>query len=375
LLAAVAARARRALLGDLRAVAEQNGVSTNAVILGVLAASGLLPMPRQAFEDAVRASDIAVDANLAGFNAGFDHRFAAQPEPAPADADFKRLPAAGAPMHEQLLGNDFPDTVRDVLRMGVRRLVGYQDAAYGLLYLDRLAVVRDAERAAGGDQTLTVEVARRLANRMSYEDIIRVAQLKTAADRFQRVRDEVRAAAGEPVVIIDYFKPGIDELCSILPPALARRLAALCARRGWTGHMGLRIKTSTVTGFLLVWLLARLKFLRRTSFGYQQTQISIEQWLDDVCRAAPVDLELALEVARCAQLIKGYGDTFERGAANLARIRDAVIQPALAGHMPTPRAVDALANARLAALADPDGDRLGEVLGAIGESGLTEAAE
>lgn len=368
LLAAVAARTKRALLADLRAVAMDKGVSLNAVILGVLATSGLLPIPRQAFEDAIAAAALATESNLKGFAVGMEYVFADAPEPLPADPDFKRLPDAGRSVLEERLTRDFPDTLHDTLRLGVARLTDYQDAAYGSLYLGRLAVAWETERGAGGDGTLTREVARRLAVRMSYEDVIRVAQLKVARNRFQRVRDEAEAGEGEPVVIIDYFKPGMDELRAIVPPSLAGRL-------GGGGHLGLRIRTSTVSGFLLVWLLAKLKFLRRRSFGYRQTQDAIGQWLDDVARAIAVDLDLAFEVASCAQMIKGYGNTFGRGSANLARIREQVIEPALSGRLPATVAVDALANARVAALADPEGRRLAEVLDDIGKSGLTRAAE
>jgi len=56
--------------------------------------------------------------------------------------------------------------------------------------------------------------------------------------------------------------------------------------------------------------------------------------------------ELALEVAECARLIKGYGDTHKRGSANFLAIETQVIRPALAGHIPLRRAVDAIASAR-----------------------------
>ena len=56
---------------------------------------------------------------------------------------------------------------------------------------------------------VAAETARHLALWMSYEDIIRVADLKTRASRFERVRREVGAKDGEPVVVIDFLKPGV----------------------------------------------------------------------------------------------------------------------------------------------------------------------
>ncbi len=84
---------------------------------------------------------------------------------------------------------------------------------------------------------------------------------------------------------------------------------------------------------------------------------------------------LAAEIVECASLLKGYGDTFRHGSDNYDRIRAAITAPALDGAMPPPVAVDALANARVAALADPEGDRLASVLAEIPGARLADAAE
>ena len=251
---------------------------------------------------------------------------------------------------------------------GVRRLAEYQSTTYAKIYLDRLTAVRAAEQVAGGDGVLTREVGRHLALRMSYEDVIRVAQLKCAADRYQRIRDEVKAQPHEPVAVLDYFKPGIDELCAILPPRLARPLLALSDRRGWhdRAHLAMKLRSTTIMGFLRLRLLAGLRRWRPRSYGYAVAQQDIAAWLDDITAACDRDLTLALEIAECARLVKGYGDTFKHGVENFARIRTAIIGPALGGEIDLPRAIDALANARVAALADPDGDRLSVLLSEIG---------
>jgi indolepyruvate ferredoxin oxidoreductase, beta subunit len=80
-------------------------------------------------------------------------------------------------------------------------------------------------------------------------------------------------------------------------------------------------------------------------------------------------------VVECARLIKGYGDTHKRGSANYERIARDVIAPALAGRMPVDRAVDAIASARTAALADPDGASLARCLAEIDAPAGPIAAE
>jgi indolepyruvate ferredoxin oxidoreductase beta subunit len=198
---------------------------------------------------------------------------------------------------------------------------------------------------------------------MSYEDIIRVADLKTRASRFERVRKEVGAKDGEPVVVIDFLKPGIEELASLLPYFLGRKLIAWATRRGKLDayNVGMHIKTSGVFGYLMVRSLAWLKPWRPHSYRYREEQQLIDRWLARVRDAAAADVALALEVTECARLIKGYGETHRRGRANFLAIMDALVDnPAAAG--PAAQAA-AIRKAREAALADPEGKALGGALG------------
>ena len=93
-------------------------------------------------------------------------------------------------------------------------------------------------------------------------------------------------------------------------------------------------------------------------------------------RSPNLGSDLAREIAECARLIKGYGDTHARGTANFASIETRVIRPALAGAIPLPLAIDAIASARAAALADPEGESLTRCLAAIAaQTALPTAAE
>ena len=250
--------------------------------------------------------------------------------------------------------------------LGAARVADYQSSAYAALYLDRMQPVLQAESVAGGGATgylLTNETGRHLALWMSFEDIIRVADLKTRASRFARVRDEARARDDEPVVITDYLKPGLEELASLLPPALGRRLIAWAQRTGrlraW--NVGMHIQTSSVLGFVLVRSIAWLKPWRPMSFRFAAEQAHIEDWLARIREAARRDLRLALEIAACAGLIKGYGDTHRLGMANFLALMDALIDNPVSAD-PLAQA-GALASARAAALADPEGRALAKNLG------------
>jgi len=84
---------------------------------------------------------------------------------------------------------------------------------------------------------------------------------------------------------------------------------------------------------------ARLKRMRaRRGPPLRQEQAAIEQWLGLIAQAARASADIAIEVAECARLVKGYGDTWQRGVANYQTIEAQVIRPILAGHIPLAKA-------------------------------------
>ncbi|CAA7627480.1 indolepyruvate oxidoreductase subunit beta family protein [Magnetospirillum sp. SS-4] len=355
------------LLFDMEQAAKQAGCIVNSVLLGAIAGSGVLPIPAETFEAGITAAGKAVDSNLRGFRAGLA---AARGEvPAPAAAPHKRPhaeSAAALPLVARAHA-ELPEPAQAMAAEGVRRLVAYQDQRYAALYLERLGLIWTAERDTGGDGTLTRNVARHLAVRMSFEDVIRVAQLKTDPARFDRIRAEAGAAAGQPVVVTDFLKPGIEEVCSLLPGIVARPILALARRRGWIDrvHVGRKVTSSGAAGFATLWLMARLKGWRRHGHRFGEEQRAIELWLESIRRALGCSVELAVEVAECARLVKGYGETWRRGEGNFRRIHQAVIVPAVTGLWPPAFALDAIVNARAAALADPEGRGLERTLEAM----------
>jgi indolepyruvate ferredoxin oxidoreductase beta subunit len=373
LLLAVKERSREQILFDMDQAAEESGGVINAVLLGALAGSGRLPIPDAAFEAAVRHAGKSVDTNLAAFAFGRGH---ARGELEQAVREHRKRRAAGQGVEDLIerVRRTYPAAALDVVEEGIRRLVTYQDRRYVVLYLDRL----DAVNALGSSELLR-ETARHLAVRMSFEDVIRVAQAKTSADRLARVRSEVRAKEHEPLEITEHFKPGIEEIAAVLPPGLARRLIAWAERTGRLGklYFSMHVRTTTVLGFARLRLLAGLRWWRPHTFRYVEEQAEIERWLAQIRAAAPLGIDLAREIAECARLIKGYGDTYKRGLGSYRRITDEVIAPALAGKLAPRAAADAVANARVAALADPEGETLSRTLASIAASPavLRHAAE
>ena len=357
--------ARTMLFDPDRLPPAARGASLNALWLGMLAGSGVLPIPHDAFRAAIRAG-VAPEANLRGFEAGLAlaaEGVSAAPE-APA-----ALPARAA-LTEMLrhAAATLPADVLPVVEIALPRLVHYQSARYARRYLDRLSQVIAADPAPGGVHRLSAEVARQLALWMCYEDVVRVAQLKSSAARFTEVRAEVRAKDGEPLTITEFLKPGLGEVADLLPPFLGRRLRAWGERTGrierW--HVAMRVRSSTISGYLRLFLLARLRRWRPFSTRYADEQAAIDAWLARITQAASRgDHDLALEIAACARLLKGYGDTHRRGREGFALVMQHAADPALAAQPGDASAAGRVARLREAALADPDHRALRAALQAL----------
>jgi indolepyruvate ferredoxin oxidoreductase beta subunit len=357
--------AKGRILFDMESVAKESGAMINAVMLGAIAGCGRLPIPVEAFERAIREEGKAAEANLRGFRAGLA---AARTEatalrrPAEQKRPEKKRPDVAS--LEADIRDRWPSAARDILIEGVRRLTRFQDVGYAQFYLDRLVPIRDLDAQSGAGGSLLKETARHLAVRMSFEDLIRVAQAKIDPARMKRIGQELGAKPGEPYHVTEFLKPGIEEMCQVLPPRLARRIIAIAEKRGWLDkvHVGMYVTTTSVFGYLRFWMLAKLKPLRRFMHRYVEEQEQIEIWLGMIARAAKLSPALAAEIAECARLIKGYGSTHKRGSQNFQMIEERVILPALAGQIGVQDAIDGIASARTAALLDPEGNGLAKCL-------------
>ena len=225
-------------------------------------------------------------------------------------------------------------------------------------------MVREVQ-AAGRDTRLTERFARRLAVWATYEDAIRVADLKTRRARFERIRAEQGAPAGATLVVTDYLKPDLDEIYGILPAAIGRPIARWAERR-WPAErptLGQHVRTTTVVGFLRVWLLGRLRFLRPRSLRFRARVGPHRALARRRCWTAPPSTPSSpSRWRRRPRIVRGYGEVRRRlcrrlragsstrsSAPAVARDRDAG-----AGFA---RSRGIVAEARRLLLADEKGDR------------------
>jgi indolepyruvate ferredoxin oxidoreductase beta subunit len=350
-------------------LASESGSIISAVMLGAIAGANRLPVTAEQLEAAIRADGKSVESNLRGFRAGLEAARADKAnKAAPVQlVEAKKNAATTLAALEQEVIRSMPAIVQPIAIEGVRRLVPYQSMAYARLYLERLAPIAKADEQSGAQGKLVKEVARHLAVRMSYEDVVRVAQAKIAPARMARIAREELRVKNEPYSVHDFLKPGIEELCQLLPSVLARPIIALAERKGWLGrvYFGMEINSTSVSGYLRFLLLAKLRGIRPFGHRYAQEQAQLIGWLALIAEATQHSPAFALEVTECARLIKGYGDTYARGLRNYQLIEARLIRPALAGSIPMSRAADAVASARTAALVDPEGESLARCLAEI----------
>lgn len=366
LLAMLQRASRASEVFDMGALARDAGTAISAVLFGAIAASGVLPFAREAFEATIRAGGKGVEASLRGFALGFERvargRAAAEVLAMAAPPAFPATAAsvvATEPPLPAAWSTRFPPALHRVLALAHARLVDYQDAGYAELFaqrMDRLVAAElSADPNARENHALSEEAARWLALWMAFDDIVRVAALKLRTSRLARVRREVAARDDEIVKVYDHFKPGVAEFAALLPESLARRLERWDAARRTKGAepfaLPLRLGAHTVLGTLALRIAASLKGQRRRGSRFRIEQALIERWLGAVEQGTRRNWTLGLELARCGRLIKGYGSTNERGKRNLLHIVD---------HLSADAA--AVQAAREAALADEGGKALDAAL-------------
>lgn len=308
---AIEKAAKKLVLFDMEEAVLKSSSVISSVMFGALAGSGALPFNQDAFKNTIRKSGRAVESNLAGFELGYKSAVVEKAMPELSCG----VEASHIPSRHGDRISAFPEQTRDIITYGVHRLVDYQDGDYAHLYLDRLAGFKDHD--------LINEVARHLALWMGFEDVIRVADLKTRAERSEKISSEIRADQNQIWYGHDYFHPRYEELTDIMPRAIGDMMSKSNVCRAMFSPFfpsGRIIRPKTIFGYLLLRSVAKLRFLRRKTLRYALENKRILAWLELVAKYADQNPELAMEIATCPRLLKGYGDTHARGITRFSRI-------------------------------------------------------
>jgi indolepyruvate ferredoxin oxidoreductase beta subunit len=388
LLAAAARASKRLIAANFMQIAEESGSVISASLFGALAGSGALPFSRAQFEVPIREFGKAAEPSLRAFAAGFAEASATNdPAESPLSISYRTSPArsqasqkdAGEARRLEVARSDpdelvgpalkplagqvraFPAEARSMILHGLVRTAVYQDVSYARSYLDRVERFARADPEAEGEARLTLEAARCVALWMCYQDTIHVALQKTRRARMERVRKEAKARPDQLLEVREFLHPQIDEITDMLPTRLGAFLheslvfGRLVHR---ITHRGMILNTTSVVGYTLLSVMARMRPLRPRSLRFGLVQQEIEAWIDQALNSAE-DPALAREIVACQQVLKGYGSTHAHGHESFTKLMDAA--RSLRG---APNAAEQLAELRSAALEDEDGAALAALLAA-----------
>jgi hypothetical protein len=261
------------------------------------------------------------------------------------------------------LPDGLPDGAAPIVSDGIHLLMDYQGAAYAKLYVERLRRFIGRQDV---DAATFREIARLMANRMAYEDAIRIAQSKLA--EFRDSDGQLRST--------DIRKLRFDELVDALPAVAAEPVLEVLNRLGWA-HKQVSIPFSTVSQ----WGIRRLKveaWLRRWrlfSIRYSEERAWVERWLHMIARSLAKQPKATFAIVQTATMVEGYGDRYRQGLADWHAIINGLAKPTFDGALPLADLAGAVAEARAAALPDPRQVALKRVIAQIRARALGAGAD
>jgi indolepyruvate ferredoxin oxidoreductase beta subunit len=338
---AIGVAAKNEIIFDMNALAIANGSVISAAMFGALAGAGVLPFSRESYLDVVRAGEKGANASLRTFEAAFDRVQSKSSEPTtplPPKATDKaadHAPSSTAvdPRFAGLLARltqELPEAVQTIGRAGLKKVVDFQDVAYGAEYLDILGKLHAADRSSGGTArnfAFTQAVAKYLANAMAYDDVIRVADLKTRSGRRARIEGELELSQDQLLQTTEFMHPRMEEVMGMLPAGFGRWLGGKPRLLGWLErrvNKGRRVRTYSLPWFLALYVVGGLRGMRRRSLRHAIETAHRDGWLRAATEAVETNYQLGIEILQCRRLVKGYSDTHSRGLSKFDRTLAAI---------------------------------------------------
>lgn len=328
--------ARNSVIFDMDSLATKHGSVISSALFGALAAVRVLPFEADAYRKVITQEGRGVAASIATFDAAYEQAIAG---PAASNIDTKRRadeqqpePQAPAPpntwISSVLQRRDFgmPQNVLEMARLGLAKVVDFQDPDYGIEYLDLLEEACVLDKSVGGerhDYAYSRNMAKYLANAMAYDDVIRVADLKTRRSRRSRISSEIALLPGQIFETTEYMHPRMEEIAGLAPARVGRWLKSRQGLFAWLDRRvskGRRVRTYSPLWFLMLYTVAGLRRFRRGSLRHQEEVAHRDAWFSLAARMVEQNYALGVEVVQCQRLIKGYSDTHARGQSKFGKV-------------------------------------------------------
>jgi hypothetical protein len=235
-----------------------------------------------------------------------------------------------------------PERLAPVVSEAIHLLIEYQSAGCARLYVDRL---RRFIGRRGIDDAMLGDIARLMAERMAYQDPIRIAQLKLAE------LDNAGAQGGSAEVI----KFRLDELVEALPAVIAEPVLDALEWAGWVrkSRVSIRFSNRNRLGIRRLKIEAGLRRWRLFSVRYAKERVWVERWLHMIDRSLTKQPQAASAIIETATMIKGHGEAYRQGLADWHAIIDGLAKPTFDGVLALSDLAGAIAEARAAAMPDP----------------------
>ncbi|CCD98639.1 DUF6537 domain-containing protein [Bradyrhizobium sp. STM 3809] len=242
------------------------------------------------------------------------------------------------------LPDGLPEAATPAVSEGIHLLMEYQGASYARLYVDR---IKRFVRRSNVDAAMLAEIARLLAARMAYEDLIRIAQLRLIS------LQSGRRPGGRETYDVRRFR--LDELLGALPQAVADSMMTGFEQIGWLGRRRIKVRFSIRSRFAVrrLKLIAGLRRWRLQSVRYGEERAWAERWLHMIARALDKQPAAAHAVIETATMIQGQGDAYRQGLSDWHAIIDGLAKPTFDGALPLSDLAAAIDEARAVALAEP----------------------
>ena len=191
-----------------------------------------------------------------------------------------------------LLPDGLSGAAAPIVREAIDRLIDYQGPSYARLYVDRL---RRFVGRRDVDGAMLCELARLMALRMSYEDPIRIAQLKLA---------EAGDGDPRPLSTDDVARFRFDELVGALPAKVAEPVLDVLEWLRWKHRpVVVRFSVKSRWGLRRLKIEAALRRWRLFSVRYASERAWVERWLHMIDRSLTKQPAAAFEIVRTATMI------------------------------------------------------------------------
>lgn len=327
--AAAEIAAKKLILMDMDEIAINANSVVSASLFGALAASEALPFPSEAFEESIRSSGKGVEASLRAFNDAI--QAVRQPSKKLAIQkikDKKELQIIGPKrlLREwNTLNNEIflmPEEIQKMANLGLTKVVDFQNTKYGREYIEALKKIISQD-SANKKYLLSIQSAKYIANAMAYDDIIRVADLKTRSNRTDRIQKEMGVGQDNRLKITEYFHPRAEEIVGLFPKGFGKWFEKSSGRMKLLDKMfnkGRRICSTSLPAFITLYLLAGLRGYRTKTLRHEIERKHREEWITKFMSFLPEQYDLAVEIVKCRRLIKGYSDTHVRGLSKFDRV-------------------------------------------------------